>query len=226
MKTIKAELHLVATERRGIIAVDSQTEEVVYVFDDSYCQNEDYIHHHLYFTSDEEIKEGDWVYSLSEGIIRITERELNYRKYIYKIVASTDPKLSNSCDCETKCVLCTGEEQLPQPSKQLVEAYCKAPFNECLIEREAIWYNHSGDVMHVKQASITEIEREEWKIKVNDYNEITCHPVTKTIREIVESHIKDEYWCKDETEHECFEDGTNTTVDIDAMVAELETLIK
>lgn len=44
----------------------------------------------------------------------------------------------------------------------------------------------------------------------------------KSIREIVESHIKEEYWCKNETETSCFEDGFDTEVDVDAMVKELE----
>ena len=87
---------------------------------------------HLYITSDEEIKEGDWFYYEAEKtIMQCTEHNFyftpeliqNYSN-VYKIIATTDKYItidgydSSDEDSIVKCYL-------PQPSQQFIEKYIK-----------------------------------------------------------------------------------------------------
>ena len=79
---------------------------------------------HLYITSDEKLKNGDLVLTLSTGnyfILRSLDHIENVEHHYKKIIASTDPKLDkiikNHNDFDTKI-------ELPQPSKQFIELYC------------------------------------------------------------------------------------------------------
>ena len=109
--------------------------------------------HHLYFTSDEEIKEGDWCYnSISNGLEKwsykgwIEAPDFEYLGY-KKIIATTDTSLG-----------------LPQPSKAFIEKYIEE-------------YNNGNFITEV----LVEVEcdgvdfayRQYYKLKLDSQNQIT-----------------------------------------------------
>lgn len=106
---------------------------------------------HLYFLSDEEIKEGDWVIHESHGIKRVLRCEEIVGKsivtekgksscwidYCKKIIASTDQSLliSKSTFYKTEDYDDT-DTYIPRPSNEFLQAYCKADgkIDEVLVE--------------------------------------------------------------------------------------------
>jgi hypothetical protein len=208
MKTIKVQLHLVATEEKSHIhklAHGYITFEKKLSLKPSSCiPSVIGKPQHLYFTSDEEIKDGDHflykgirvctctevsVFKNSEGIEYVVltddDKSAGFKlENCRKIVASTDPKLNES-DLYKHTSGRQGTKPLPQPTKQLVEAYCKKPFDECLIEVEQYDIEYSK-MSHIKdkstrQAMMTTAIPINMKIrvKVNSYNEITCYSVVE-----------------------------------------------
>lgn len=169
MKTIKVKLHLVATEDKSHIHKLAHGyvvfEKKLSLKPSSCIPSVIGKPQHLYFTSDEEIKEGDWYINQQNSRHYINKSGETYFEGIYdncrKIVVSTDPKLTRT-DLRVSPV--KGFCEMYKPTKQLVEAYCKKPFDECLIEME-------DDTIH--------LDEPKWQIKVNSYNEITCHPVVE-----------------------------------------------
>ena len=95
---------------------------------------------HLYITTDEEIKEGDWFINTNfQKIYQAnSENSKNIIEFgphpeIRKIIATTDPKLCIECTYkgDDKC------KSLPQPSQASIKAYCEqGGFDEVLVEYE------------------------------------------------------------------------------------------
>ena len=77
---------------------------------------------HLYFTTDEEIKEGDWMMNLNgDKIYQHFGNGGDFEQW-NKIIATTDPEL-----------------ELPQPSQAFIKAYCEqGGFDEVDVEYEEI----------------------------------------------------------------------------------------
>jgi hypothetical protein len=138
---------------------------------------------HLYFTSEEEIKDGDWFIN-DDGLWQCTGGIIPTGLNPRKIVATTDPnlKLSNG-DCtlcngvgqtvvygtKAGCPLCdnTGGnyKKLPKPSQDFIKEYCdKGGIDEVEIEYEFI---------HADRAP-GGFER---FIKVNESNEINIKSI-------------------------------------------------
>jgi len=110
---------------------------------------------HLYFTSDEEIKEGDWVMynNCIEQAGRV-ESQIAYHGF-KKIIASTDPKL-----------IADGVAQIPQA---FIQKYVELGgiYNvmvEYFEDNDNLQYNEFG-------------EHAPYRVKVNSNNEITIHPI-------------------------------------------------
>jgi hypothetical protein len=114
---------------------------------------------HIYSTSDEEIKEGDWFVVISAGLTTfntigkfIGGNKNHYKDNIRKIVATTNPELwgglCTNSDCEPNCT-CTKEEKTPVIAKigdDFIEAYMKAynegkPISKVKVEYEFITTN-------------------------------------------------------------------------------------
>ena len=74
--------------------------------------------YHLYFTTDEEIKEGDWMMNLNgDAIYQHFGNGGDFEQW-NKIIATTDPEL-----------------ELPQPSQAFIKAYCEqGGFDEVDVE--------------------------------------------------------------------------------------------
>ena len=104
---------------------------------------------HLYITSDNEIKAGDWCYHL--GFQRIEKWTKNSSKdsdksLRKKIIATTDPYLNckqlESCykSLTGKCIC---SDKIPQPSESFIKAYIEAynsgnKINDVMIDGEDI----------------------------------------------------------------------------------------
>jgi hypothetical protein len=95
---------------------------------------------HLYFTTDEEIKEGNWYYSVTlNNIFKATNKMLP----IFggeKIIASTDPEL-NSNQIEPYDTSKPYGIEFAQIPQSFIEEYCKAGgIDEVLVEGEEIMF--------------------------------------------------------------------------------------
>ncbi len=102
---------------------------------------------HLYILSDEEIKEGDWVYNtvlkdisyIANSSINLLS-EINRLKQAKKIIATTDSSLTKT---SFKVLKDLKSHQLPQPSSSFLEVYVKAynegnQIKEVMVEYDAI----------------------------------------------------------------------------------------
>ena len=108
---------------------------------------------HLYITSDEEIKEGDWYIDDCNKIRQSVTSDKEYwevRKDYKKIIATTDTSLKIKYD-GTSLITDNWDKSLPQPSQQFIEKYIEE-FNkgnqitEYLAEVEKKWINSKGEI--------------------------------------------------------------------------------
>ena len=143
---------------------------------------------HLYFITDEEIKEGDWVFSNRTGSVGLCKH--NWQggyNGSYKIIASTDPKLIiEKTQRSMLNNLITNRVKLPQPSKAFIEKYCKVGgIDEVMVEywidNDHIRRKHLRDVPkgmnpETVVASILSEYLGSFP-KVNSNKEITIHPI-------------------------------------------------
>ena len=147
---------------------------------------------HLYFTSDDEIKEGDWYILFDKGSLSFTVKKADYnitnefslKPYsddCRKIEVSTDPKLTQTykdISPGNYPIMANVHDGLPQPSQALIEAYCKqGGFDEVDVEMEIIKASNRGT---------------HWGIKIDpNHNTVTTHRVVEKTytREEVEELI-------------------------------------
>jgi len=167
---------------------------------------------HLYFTTDEEIREGDWVYwedpegltsdinqviSIDEEMIFLSHPEHSETEALpsecRKIIASDDPKLK----IITGIVGSGTGVPLPQPSQAFIKAYCEqGGIDEVDVEYECLTSTHTTIVDYSKEPIETEALSEpkciESRLKVDPiHNTITTHLIEEKMysREEVEDLI-------------------------------------
>jgi hypothetical protein len=170
---------------------------------------------YLYFTTDDEIKKGDWCYDKTSNVIRgpiieITETHYtfkgssthNLKKHYSKIIATTDPKLTiqnsvNSCDgCIADHAIKEGLHIHPDTGSYYMgcqkDKYIKqlSKPSQAFIEK----YCKLGgidevDVEYIFEGSF-DTNQGDWKLKIDSHNTITIHS------------IKDS-WNKEEVEQLC-----------------------
>lgn len=127
---------------------------------------------HLYFTTDEKIKEGDWVYSvhgfvvqvdrISGGYLYHKKGGNNYLNCYKKIIATTDTSLGIT---DHRVSPVPNFINLPKPPKAFIEKYCK----EGGIEHVDIEYINNGDIDFGYGLDYLPL--------VNSNNEITIYPI-------------------------------------------------
>lgn len=133
--------------------------------DDSYSSNDN---QHLYFLSDDEIKERDYAYHKLDGkVIQITNKDLlngDIRRYGYKLViASTDKSLG-----------------LPQPSKEWIEYYISEHNKGNIITEVMVEYGIDYEKEANQNSSEGGVSYEYFSLKVNSDNTINLKPVEDT----------------------------------------------
>lgn len=166
----------------------------IWLRDDDYLINNetpmskwwDAIGMHLYITTNDEIKEGDWFYStFNDNQPKIQQRKGNYTTSFneHKIIATTDgslriktggfPKITNVPNII---------KPLPQPSQVFIEKYCKVGgIDEVNVEYintikdtfTEVDFSDKNPVIY--NQSTTELI--EPILKVNNHNTITIHPI-------------------------------------------------
>jgi hypothetical protein len=125
MKTIKAKVHRLPTKEKGAWICKRKSDGYLEYVGKGYgnAQNSAWTDLHLYITTDEEIKEGDWIYADGgtwNGTITQCKESLLTECW-RKIIASTDLKL-----------IADGVAEIKQ---SFIEEYCKAGgIDEVLVE--------------------------------------------------------------------------------------------
>lgn len=160
-----------------------------------FTSNHTWIYQHLYFLSDEEMKEGDWVinevdYLNKRGkIIQLNKEEVqsaNHNKDVFKkIIATTDSSLEYSFGK-------TASFELPHPSQEFLEVFVKEynkgnQIKEVLVEYEEKAAHEVGLLSNRK-----------YRLKVNSKdNTITTKRAKETFtkQEAMELCIGYAMWC-------------------------------
>lgn len=167
----ECEVVMLAIDKRSCLFINKRSNQLQYYFKGNAPNNAK--HQHLYFISNEKIKEGDYYYNdlfnMADQLIKgglVTDdliQTLNNNKHNRKIIATTDISLG-----------------LLQPSKSFIQAYIKSynegkPITKVLVEMEGIGRMKSG-------GEFTPIT---YKLKINSNNEIT-------IKKIKDSYTREE----------------------------------
>jgi len=135
---------------------------------------------HLYFLSDEEIKEENWVFDVfawkrgkGDVVIRnvnLTQGQLQFCK---KIITTTDECLviKHNCNCFATtyegCSECLG--LLPRPSNEFLEKFCElGGIDKVLVEYEMAFTGYEGT---------TGFENWDKRLKIAPDNTITIYPI-------------------------------------------------
>lgn len=128
---------------------------------------------HLYIISDEEIKEGDWMFSvnvnqLEKADVSLTKMTPSQKQYwldeIKKIIASTDPSLG-----------------LPQPSRNFIEKYISEYNKGNVIEKVMVEYEDKLSELIESVENLTTICLEDYD---NEEESPYYHLLEKAISEL------------------------------------------
>jgi hypothetical protein len=140
MKTIKAKVHRLPTKEKGAWICKRKSDGYLEYVGKGYgnAQNSAWTDLHLYITTDEEIKEGDWVHHKEYGIRHYVNKDLTPEAYKSKgwkkIIATTDPKL-NSNQIEPYDTSKPYGIEFPQIPQDFIKAYCEqGGIDEVLVE--------------------------------------------------------------------------------------------
>lgn len=189
MENKRAKVIMLPTDKSRISRTPSGT--LTYTPDYEYHENSfGIIAQHLYFTTDEEIKEGDWFIQIHQGNKTIVLCDKQNKNVVnthqsqllkaFKIIATTDTKLKIGGG--------TGRREdgisilLPQPSQAFIEKYCKVGGIDGVLVEYENKYIEPPSSMHSNRGHF------ELQLKVNSHNEITIHPIKDswTREEVIE----------------------------------------
>ena len=85
-------IHVIPTDKPSRLSKSTSKEELTFCSDIYNLSNRQ----HIYITSDKD-KEGDWVISIYQGLIKVSDKELKIKGYVNgfcsKIILTTDPEL-------------------------------------------------------------------------------------------------------------------------------------
>ena len=194
MKTIKAKVHGLLTGKSTMLDGAFETDNPAEM--DSVIQS-----YHFYITTDEEIKEGDKILSLTSNRIYDAPYNMASSDELRKIIATTDPKLmEKSIITETSTSII--HSVMPQIPQSFIEEYCKAGgIEDVLVEYEevrqscncpakdgvsAVFNHHKNRIYHHEGCIVNDFTS---KPKLNPDNTIIIHPVEEKMysRDEVES---------------------------------------
>ena len=145
-----------------------------------YLENDnDLIEHHLYFLSDEEIKDGDWFIDTTDNTLWQNKHKKSMKKSIFpeckKIIATTDTSLNTEeftgVIDESNGIKEVIKHSLPYPSQTFIKQYLETG---CI---DKVFVEYEGGCCGRCIEGIDECIPTEYKPKVNSNNEITIHPI-------------------------------------------------
>ena len=192
----RVQVHMLPTKDKSHIGfLDNGKSRILYYQKEALAFREGWYPQHLYFTTDEEIKEGDWFINTNfQKIYQAnSENSKNIIEFgphpeIRKIIASTDPKLTVKYDngvrdfgWETKSI---SYKKLAQPSQAFIKAYCEQGGIEYVdVEYELIWEETGWN------------KQSKHKLKVDSHNTITTHRIVEKMysRENLENLMMQSY---------------------------------
>lgn len=143
MSTVKRKCRVVILKaKRGTIALYKKTGNMAKPnFNVGIFESDVYQPYHLYILSDDEIKEGDWIYWNNKVVKAIDTVYTNSTK---KIIATTDNSLSQ-----------TSRTEIPRPSDSFILKYIEAYNNGKPIEKVMVEYEinnpHNQELMFHKE---------------------------------------------------------------------------
>lgn len=150
MSFINANVVMLPTNQKtnGMICKDITGQDKIIAIKTKYLmEHEDYIGHHLYIISDDEIKEGDWVY----------ENNLNQETQIYQIYNRNNElgffrfrnvwiSLNRKQNSAKKIIATTDNSlELPQPPQQFIEEFIEEYNQENIITDVLVEYENKFD---------------------------------------------------------------------------------
>ncbi len=177
--------HLVPTEiSSNIYMVDGKL---------YYCREThhriDKTNQHLYFTSDDTPKNGDWMYKedVKGKIYRHIPTTNSWYNDARKIEVSTDPQIVFPIPKSlAEYPMSYTPKRYPQPSQATIEAYCKNPFDECDVEMEIDMDNSMTEVIN-NEGKQSYIDHDTYIIKVDpNHNTVT------TLKVVEKTYTKEE----------------------------------
>ena len=174
---------MLPTDKNGAIQRNRYNSmELIRYSPDPNCKQE-----HLYLTSDEEIKEGDWYLNTIDNSIKQSSDWI-YVSTCKKIVATTNPELWGGIETVGKRSLLIKRWGIPKIDSTFIEDYVKA-YNEGILIKEVI----------VEYGSITNTRNhtEKYQIdfpKLNPDGSVIIHPIEENpIEQILAYMVKHKY---------------------------------
>ncbi len=173
MKLKKHKVIMLPTNDYTNVVLDSNNKSLFYTNSKKY----NFKYQHLYITTDDEIKEGDWcinpkgrpeIFGFDFRAVYTTEEIFKCRK----IIATTNKSLMVELEYAKNGKTIIGGKELPQPPKKFIEKYCKTnDINEILVE-----YKENYDIKYFtpKGSFIECAKRIDYPdtLKINSNNEI------------------------------------------------------
>jgi hypothetical protein len=180
----EAKVHMLPTKDKSILYKRNDTNEL-HLGDFNYCESDDKLrtNQHLYVTTDEEIKEGDW---FLDGTM-VPKNNLDDLEYelFGKIIATTDPELHYNKVVEEDMHMY--KESLPHIPQHIIEAYVKKPFDKVMVEYECLTSTNTIvlDFSKVTADEAIKSDRKciESRVKTDPNNCIIIHPVEERRKE-------------------------------------------
>jgi hypothetical protein len=170
MSFINANVVMLPTNQKtdGMICKDITGQDKIIAIKTKYLMaHEDYIGHHLYVISDDEIKEGDWCYHSeisqeytiikdsikskrlhpAKGVFQWKKTENVWYKKAKKIIASTDGSLNNLPEKPnfSSYMSFSLGNPLPQPSQQFIQKYIEEYNKGNVITNVLVEYENKFD---------------------------------------------------------------------------------
>ena len=156
----------------------------------SKCKNDGLLsgNQHLYITTDEEIKEGDWYIDDANQVRQAVTSDLEYwetRKEYKKIIATTDKSLIIETWYDS---IDLGKQpryvNLPSIQQSFIEAYCKNPVDKVMIE-----YTLPDKIKNALiMGNLSRAQDSDYILKVDSHNEIIISVIEERL------YDRDEMW--------------------------------
>jgi hypothetical protein len=182
---VEARVHIVDTDGVGALSTRKSSGVITAYIKDL---GNIYQPQHLYITTDEDIKEGDWIYETDLNTINQAGKNYKPNDNDRKIIATTDPKIYFN-DIGEGVIESYGK--LPQIPQSFIEEYCKAGgIDRVMVECIDEWFLTNGkpipDVMRESmERNLRKNSLAKWNIvytpKTDSNNCIIIHPVEENI---------------------------------------------